>query len=210
MGQSLQQEISENSIITIIVLAAVTLVNFAEYILSRSDILLRSLLGRIGTAARIQQNLIEIAYSFIQKLPGALARRPPPFPLKLGGTPADHAYFFNIRVNFSKNHSAPSSMRAEREYVDTFRLDIGTMQRSPNGNCRFKCSESFSVVGGCHSQALSRNTGTDQIVRRHLGITLRVLIPAAGRLPTRRDDIKVAAAPEFIHGSPQTTAPNPA
>jgi hypothetical protein len=101
-------------------------------------------------------------------------------PFGIRGIPADHAYFFNIRVNFSKNHSAPSSMRAEREYVDTFRLDIGTMQRSPNGNCRFKCSESFSVVGGCHSQALSRNTGTDQIVRRHLGITLRVLIPAAG------------------------------
>ena len=63
--QSLQQEISANFSITIITLAAVTLVNFAEYILSRSDILLRSLLGRIGTAARIQQSLVQVRYDFL-------------------------------------------------------------------------------------------------------------------------------------------------
>ena len=63
--QSLQQEIYADFTITIIALAAVTLVNFVEYILSRSDILWRSLLGRIGTAARIQQSLVQIRYGFL-------------------------------------------------------------------------------------------------------------------------------------------------
>jgi hypothetical protein len=97
--QSLQQEISANFSITIIALAAVTLVNFVEYILRRSDIVLRSLLGRIGTAARIQPNLIHITYSFIQRLPGSLTRLPPSFALKFVGPPADHAYFLNVPVN---------------------------------------------------------------------------------------------------------------
>jgi hypothetical protein len=65
MSINWKKEISANFGITIIAPAAVTLVDSPEYIFSRSDILLRSLLGRIGTAARIQQNLIQIAYSFI-------------------------------------------------------------------------------------------------------------------------------------------------